>query len=148
MIISRLAQLLSAALIVPALCANSYDQLQGFGAADKQYFDAKYYAFFEDPASYQAASKRTIQLMVANPDLLPNYNFNIIEDVQMWINPCIYDILYCRTQSDRALLDDPLIEDSSLSSARRQPHRGLETPSLHLQVHQRVRTHARLRLLP
>lgn len=115
---SRISHLLAAFLFMSATCTNTYDTLKIFDEADKQYFDAKYYKFFEDPFAYKAASKRTIQLMVSNPDLLPNYNFNIIDGVEMWINPCIYDIQYCKSQTDQALLDEPLIEDSSPMSAQ------------------------------
>lgn len=99
-------------LWVGILTANIYDKKNTLPAADQILFDASYTVF--QSGDYDPITQRTIEVSVAHPELVPSYSYNILEGVYMAVNPCIYDLEYCKKQNKAVLIDNPIIEASML----------------------------------
>ena len=95
--------------------SNIYDKLSRLNGTDVKYFDAKYHSYFDVYSEYVYSIERTIAVYTYHSDILSNYRINIIPDVKIWINPCVYDISYCKIHyknNSSILTDHPIIEDN------------------------------------
>lgn len=91
--------------------ANSYDKVNKLDSSVRYLFEAGFNMFGSD---YAAKSLQTTEILVKNPDLVPNYNYNILPSVVMSINPCEYDLEYCKVKGMQSLVDSPVIKKSKL----------------------------------
>ena len=127
--------------------ANSYSKLDKLDASVRYLFEAGY-NMFDTTAEYIQKSQKTTDILVQNPDLVPNYNYNILPSVVMSINPCEFDLEYCKLQGQQSLTDSPVIKKSRAEvKPRRKFNCGAMVASIYVPVLARLHAQGRMRLL-
>ena len=92
------------------LGSNLYDKLVPIKEEDRYLFKSAFNMF--DGKAYEESSAKTLSVLASYPGLVPSYNYNLLSGVIMMVNPCEFDLEYCKTLGITALTDSPVLTTS------------------------------------